>query len=117
LFTMLNFATGWDLSPDQYMEIGKRIQTLRQMFGIKHGIKTLDFSPDERFLAAVGFDNVFVIWDTQDFSVIFNRIYENSVDLCQWSEMKEGKHNSYSLVTAINQKVFVNYLVFDVASM
>lgn len=43
LFTMLNFATGWDLSADQYMEIGKRIQTLRQMFNIKHGVVPKDF--------------------------------------------------------------------------
>ncbi len=37
--TYLNAAAGWDKSGDDYMEIGKRIQTLRQMFNIKHGIK------------------------------------------------------------------------------
>ncbi len=42
LFTMLNFATGWGLSGDEYMEIGKRIQTIRQMFNVKHGIKPKD---------------------------------------------------------------------------
>ena len=42
LFRMLNYATGWNLSPDEYMVIGKRIQTLRQMFNIKHGIKPKD---------------------------------------------------------------------------
>ncbi len=34
----LNAAAGWEKSGDEYMEIGKRIQTLRQMFNIKHGI-------------------------------------------------------------------------------
>jgi aldehyde:ferredoxin oxidoreductase len=43
LFKMLNFATGWDLSPDQYMDIGKRIQTIRQLFNVKHGIRPGDF--------------------------------------------------------------------------
>ncbi len=43
LFKMLNFATGWDLSADQYMEIGKRIQTVRQLFNIKHGIQPKNF--------------------------------------------------------------------------
>lgn len=34
----LNAAGGWEKSGDDYMEIGKRIQTLRQMFNIKQGI-------------------------------------------------------------------------------
>jgi aldehyde:ferredoxin oxidoreductase len=34
----LNAAAGWNKSGDEYMEIGKRIQTLRQMFNIKQGI-------------------------------------------------------------------------------
>ena len=39
IFEWTNAATGWDLSPEEYLEIGRRIQTLRQMFNIKHGIK------------------------------------------------------------------------------
>jgi aldehyde:ferredoxin oxidoreductase len=42
LFNLLNYATGWNLSADQYMEIGQRMQTLRQMFNIKHGIQPKD---------------------------------------------------------------------------
>ncbi len=38
LFEWLNAATGWVKTPDEYMEIGKRVQTLRQMFNIKHGV-------------------------------------------------------------------------------
>ncbi len=34
----LNAASGWEKSGDDYMEIGNRIQTLRQMFNIKQGI-------------------------------------------------------------------------------
>lgn len=34
----LNAATGWDCSPEEYMETGARIQTLKQAFNIKHGI-------------------------------------------------------------------------------
>ncbi|MCP4575606.1 MAG: aldehyde ferredoxin oxidoreductase [Deltaproteobacteria bacterium] len=43
LFKMLNSATGWNLSADEYMVIGRRMQTLRQMFNIKHGIQPKDF--------------------------------------------------------------------------
>ena len=38
MFEYLNAATGWDKSPDEYMEIGRRIQTLRHLFNIREGI-------------------------------------------------------------------------------
>lgn len=43
LFAYLNKATGWEKTPDEYMQIGKRIQTLRQMFNIKHGLDPWQF--------------------------------------------------------------------------
>lgn len=39
IFEYLNSATGWDNRPEAYMEIGERIQTLRQLFNIKQGIE------------------------------------------------------------------------------
>lgn len=39
IFEWLNAATGWKLSPEDYLEIGKRVQTIKQGFNIKHGIK------------------------------------------------------------------------------
>ena len=38
-FEMLNAALGFDLSPEDYMAIGGRVQDLRQWFNIKHGIE------------------------------------------------------------------------------
>ena len=38
IFEYLNLATGWNKSPDEYMEVGKRIQTLRQLFNARHGV-------------------------------------------------------------------------------
>ncbi|MDX9864657.1 MAG: aldehyde ferredoxin oxidoreductase C-terminal domain-containing protein, partial [Anaerolineaceae bacterium] len=38
IFEWLNAATGWQRTPQEYMEVGRRIQTLRQMFNIKQGI-------------------------------------------------------------------------------
>jgi aldehyde:ferredoxin oxidoreductase len=38
IFEWANAATGWDLSPVEYLRIGQRIQTLRQMFNIREGI-------------------------------------------------------------------------------
>jgi aldehyde:ferredoxin oxidoreductase len=38
-FDWLNAATGWEKTPEAYMEIGERIQTLKQAFNVKHGIE------------------------------------------------------------------------------
>ncbi|MFO7952490.1 MAG: aldehyde ferredoxin oxidoreductase family protein [Bacillota bacterium] len=48
LFEWLNAVTGWDKSADEYMEIGRRMQTLRQMFNIREGINPLDFKMPDR---------------------------------------------------------------------
>lgn len=40
IFEWLNEATGWNQSPEDYMEIGSRIQTLKHKFNIKHGLKS-----------------------------------------------------------------------------
>ncbi|MDR0315093.1 MAG: hypothetical protein LBH71_03995 [Oscillospiraceae bacterium] len=38
IFEWLNIATGWDKTPDEYMDIGKRIWNIRHLFNIKHGL-------------------------------------------------------------------------------
>jgi aldehyde:ferredoxin oxidoreductase len=38
VFEWLNAATGWTRGPEEYMNVGKRIQTLKQLFNLKHGI-------------------------------------------------------------------------------
>ncbi|WP_170311579.1 aldehyde ferredoxin oxidoreductase family protein [Vallitalea okinawensis] len=48
MFEWLNAATGWNKTPDEYMEMGKRMQTLRQLFNIKHGINPMDFKLHNR---------------------------------------------------------------------
>jgi aldehyde:ferredoxin oxidoreductase len=48
LFEWLNAATGWQKTPDEYMVIGKRIQTMRQLFGIKHGIDPISYKMSPR---------------------------------------------------------------------
>ncbi|MDD5169475.1 MAG: aldehyde ferredoxin oxidoreductase family protein [Syntrophales bacterium] len=45
-FDWLNAATGWQKSPEDYMDIGERIQTLKQAFNVKHGIE-----PRSNFIA------------------------------------------------------------------
>ncbi|MBN2659481.1 MAG: aldehyde ferredoxin oxidoreductase family protein [Spirochaetales bacterium] len=48
IFEYLNAATGWKKSPDEYMEIGKRIQNLRQQFNAKQGVDVNGFKVHHR---------------------------------------------------------------------
>jgi aldehyde:ferredoxin oxidoreductase len=50
LFELVNAATGWEMMPEEYMEIGRRIQTIRQMFNVKHGIKPKEIQVSSRAL-------------------------------------------------------------------
>jgi aldehyde:ferredoxin oxidoreductase len=50
IFEWLNAATGRTSSPSQYLDVGERIQTLKQMFNIKHGIDPRDFKMSDRAL-------------------------------------------------------------------
>lgn len=38
VFEWLNAATGWHVTPEEYMEAGRRIQTVRQLFNVREGI-------------------------------------------------------------------------------
>ncbi len=48
IFEYLNAATGWNRTPDEYMEAGKRMQTLRQAFNAKHGVDVRTFRMHDR---------------------------------------------------------------------
>jgi aldehyde:ferredoxin oxidoreductase len=48
LFEYLNKATGWEKTPDEYMEIGVRMQTMRQMFNAKQQVDVTQFRMHER---------------------------------------------------------------------
>lgn len=50
LFEWTNAATGWSKTPEEYMEIGHRIQTLRQLFNIKQGVSPKDIKVSRRAL-------------------------------------------------------------------
>ncbi len=47
-FDWLNAVTGWNRTPEQYMEIGARIQTLKQAFNVKHGIEPKEYRLHDR---------------------------------------------------------------------
>jgi aldehyde:ferredoxin oxidoreductase len=50
IFEWINAATGWEKTPEEYMEIGERIQTLRQWFNVRHGISPASYKVNKRAL-------------------------------------------------------------------
>ena len=50
IFEWLDAATGWGKSPAEYLEIGARIQTLRQAFNVKHGVAPRSTVANDRAL-------------------------------------------------------------------
>jgi len=52
-FDWLNAASGWQYTPEDYMLIGERIQTMKQAFNIKHGIEPKDNFISSRALGSV----------------------------------------------------------------
>ncbi|MCE5263278.1 MAG: aldehyde ferredoxin oxidoreductase family protein [Deltaproteobacteria bacterium] len=49
-FAWLNAATGWSRTPEECLEIGRRIQTLKQAFNIRQGIDPLSVKVQDRML-------------------------------------------------------------------
>jgi len=83
-------------------------------------VKKLAFSPDDRFLAALGENNTFIIWDTKDGSAIHTRVTEFPITVLTWGDhidTTNPKHPSYTLVTANQTNVFINKLEFEISSM
>ena len=53
IFDYLNAATGWNKSADEYMEIGKRIQNLRQLFNARQIVDVNAFRAHERVTGGI----------------------------------------------------------------
>lgn len=48
VFDYLNAVTGWNKTADEYMLVGRRVQTLRQMFNVREGIDPTTFKMPDR---------------------------------------------------------------------
>ena len=88
--------------------------------GMQVCVTRLAFSPDDRFLAALGENNTFIIWDTRDGSAVHTRVYESPLTMMCWGDILthiNPKHPAYVMVTGNQTNVNINTLEFDIASM
>lgn len=94
-------------------------EPLAVLKGITVGAKRLAFSPDEKFLACIGENNTFIIWDTNDGSAIHTHVFEYPILIMAWGDIQNAgsKHPSYIIVTASSTKVNINTLEYDISSM
>lgn len=94
-------------------------EPLAVLKGITVGVKRLGFSPDEKFLACIGENNTFIIWDTNDGSAIHTHVFEHPLLIMAWGDIQNAgsKHPSYIIVTASSSKVSINTLEYDISSM
>lgn len=83
-------------------------------------VEQLAFSPDDRYLAGIGRNNTFIVWDTKDGSAIHTRVTEHPFTLLAWGEVladANPKHPSYVLIQGSRAGININRLEFDISSM
>jgi len=76
-----------------------------QLKGLQIDAKMLSFSPDDKYLAAYGGNNMLVIWDCRDGTAIHTRVFEFPLSVISWGQMftvKNEKHPSYIFVMSNN---------------
>lgn len=87
----------------------KRI--LCELSGIFKGVRSIEFSPDDRFISALGIDNSFFIWETSNGSKSYNRIFEFNTNMIRWVRMsfdQGNKYPNYSIIVSNINNIY-NY--------
>jgi WD40 repeat protein len=91
---------------------------LYEFTGITKGVSILEFSPDDKFLAASGLDCSFYIWEIETGVKAFSRIYEVRLNFICWTNIfYEGKKPNYSLVTSNVNSINYFYFFYELSSM
>lgn len=70
--------------------------------GMLECINKLSFSPDDKFLAGIGANNMFCIWNVRDGNPIHTRFTEQPFSVVVWGDILTDvnpKHPSYVLMT------------------
>ena len=88
--------------------------------GIFKGVVSIDFSPDDRFISALGLDNSFFIWNIETGCKAYNRIFEFNTNLVKWVRLfyiNESKYPHYSIIVSNVNNLFHYEFVFELKSM
>lgn len=66
-------------------------EVIYELNGIFKGVTNLEFSQDDKYLAASGLDNSLFIWQIETGYKCFNRVFEFNINLLQWTYIFVGK--------------------------
>ena len=89
----INAATGWDMTVEEFLEAGERIQNLRQAFNIREGFTPSDFVLPDRVLGKPPLETGPNANFTIDIEAMSNEFFEEM----QW-DPKSGRPNHDRLV-------------------
>jgi WD40 repeat protein len=98
----------------------ERKQILFELTGIKKSVNVLEFSQDDKFLAAAGADNYVYIWEVETAHKCFSRVYEFETTLIFWTTIsfKENKQKpDYTITMGNIQGLTYLHLFFELKSM
>eukprot|EP00940_MAST-03C_sp_MAST-3C-sp2_P001438 g1438.t1 len=97
----------------------KNLSNVYVFDSLKHGISSLKFSPDARFLAATSRD-ICIIWDLEVGEIVASKRMQKTINLLAWGKMTRDPRCSratYQLNLACSSQVECNSLVYDVSAV
>ncbi|MHA1145463.1 MAG: aldehyde ferredoxin oxidoreductase family protein [Candidatus Helarchaeota archaeon] len=92
LFDAMKAVTGWDFTFEELVEIGERIQNLRQAFNVRDGLKPSDFKLPDRAKGIPPLDAGASKGKTIDLDTMVKEFY----DAMDWN-LKDGKPSKQKL--------------------
>jgi WD40 repeat protein len=98
----------------------ERKHILYELTGIKKSVNILEFSQDDKFLAAAGADNYVYIWEVETAHKCFSRVYEYETTLIFWTTISFQHNKSkpdYTITMANIQGLTYLHLFFELKSM
>lgn len=93
---------------------------LFELTGIIKGVKSIEFSPDDRFVSGLGLDNSLFIWETQSGERVYQRLFEFTTNLIKWVRIfyvPEMKYPNYSIIVSNINSIFHWEFIFELKTM
>lgn len=91
-----------------------------ELTGIYKAITQLEFSPDDRFLAACGLDNSLNIWEVASGFKSFSRLFEFTISFIMWPLMyyeNSSKNPTYTIAFSNVNSINYYYFFYELKSM
>lgn len=95
-------------------------KVLYELSGLIRGVKQVEFSPDDKFICALGLDNAVFIWESASGYKCYNRVFEINTNLIYWARIAyepNSKYPNYSLAVSNINNLHHYYFYYDLKSL